>query len=396
MRASLLVSGALATLLGCSSSPETVPPGTGGSGGGAASSSVASGSGGTGGAPMDCADAQAPGCALAPDVVAIAITNTLGKPPAKGDVLRITLTVHNPGKLGGSAQLTPLLDSKRFTDFTAVPLGAMMVNLAPGEQKDVTLDAGPFLDDAAQNKHFAVGRGAYALSGVRVLSAGAAEVLDQEYGGKDFTIAASNVVFNAVVFDQAFLDHQPYQGTAEEFMIETHTRRSELFTPDAPGSSTGTYVKHPGGFDEMMGVHHLYRTFPAFAASDQKGGFCEQAGAYAHTVLGLTRDWDIKGVPTNPDHHGFDILSGLTPNLGGGATCGWLGTEVIGLFDFDLSLNRSEIIAVHETGHIFGAPHCDPLQGYVMCSGEKHPHYQADGTFVWHQVSRDAMKNSYD
>jgi hypothetical protein len=30
-----------------------------------------------------------------------------------------------------------------------------------------------------------------------------------------------------------------------------------------------------------------------------------------------------------------------------------------------------------------------------MCEGEQHPHYQADGTFVWHQVSRDAMANHW-
>jgi hypothetical protein len=396
MRASLVVFGAMTALLGCSGGTDTTPPGAGGSGGAAASSSAATGDGGAGGGTTDCSIGQDPACVVQPDVVAIAVTTPQGKAPTKGDVLRIKLTVQNLGKVAGMVSLTPLLDSKRFTDFTAVALAPMMIDLAAGEQKEITEDVGPFVDDEPNAKHYALGRGAYAISGVRVAAVGSAEALDQEYSGKDFIVAASNVVFNAVVFDQKFLDHQPYQGTAEEFMVETHTRRSELFTPDAPGSSTGKYTKHPGGFDEMMGVRHLYRTFSAFAASDAGGGYCEQAGAYAHTALGLTRDWDIKGEPTNPDHHGFDILSGLTPNLGGGATCGWLGTEVIGLFDFDLSLNRSEIIAVHETGHVFGAPHCDPLQGYVMCSGEKHPHYLADGTFVWHQVSRDAMKNPYD
>ena len=91
-----------------------------------------------------------------------------------------------------------------------------------------------------------------------------------------------------------------------------------------------------------------------------------------------------------------DLLVGLTPAMGGGATCGWLGTQVSGLFDFDLSLKRSQIIVVHEMGHIFGAPHCDPLQGYVMCAGEKHPHYIQRGVFVWHQESVDAMKNPYN
>ncbi|XXX82467.1 hypothetical protein WMF30_27310 [Sorangium sp. So ce134] len=50
-------------------------------------------------------------------------------------------------------------------------------------------------------------------------------------------------------------------------------------------------------------------------------------------MLGLTRDWDIdelNGNITDPDHHGLDILIGLTPEHGGGAACGWLGVQVSG------------------------------------------------------------------
>ncbi|MGK3985857.1 hypothetical protein WME99_22610 [Sorangium sp. So ce136] len=49
-----------------------------------------------------------------------------------------------------------------------------------------------------------------------------------------------------------------------------------------------------------------------------------------------------------------------------------------------------------ETGHLFGAPHCDPLQGYVICGGEHHPHYISDGLFVWHRDSFDMMQSLWD
>lgn len=57
---------------------------------------------------------------------------------------------------------------------------------------------------------------------------------------------------------------------------------------------------------------------------------------------------------------------------------------------------------MHETGHVFGAPHCDdvgdgsggPLQGFVMCSGEKHARYPSQ--FVWHSTSRASMSAHWD
>lgn len=219
---------------------------------------------------------------------------------------------------------------------------------------------------------------------------------DAELTGAAFAIGASNVVFNAVLYDATYFEQIGYSGTAEEYMQEVFSRPGELFAPSSPGSDQGTYTAYANGFDEMMGVRQIFHALDGLSASEAAGGFCEQVGAHAHSALGLTRDWDIdeaSGNYTDPDHHGFDILVGLTQEMGGGAACGWLGIQVSGLFGFDLSLDRSQLIAVHETGHLFGAPHCDPLQGYVMCAGELHDHYVNDGTFVWHQQSLDSMHN---
>jgi hypothetical protein len=148
-----------------------------------------------------------------------------------------------------------------------------------------------------------------------------------------------------------------------------------------------------------MGITQQFDVVDGLAANNAGGGFCEQIGAYARRAFGLTREWDAdesRQLHTDPDHHGYDMLVGLTPAMGGGAACGWLGVQVSSLFDFDLSVRRSQIVLVHESGHLFGAPHCDPLQGYVMCAGEKHPHYLDDGIFVWHAESRQAMRNLWE
>jgi len=50
------------------------------------------------------------------------------------------------------------------------------------------------------------------------------------------------------------------------------------------------------------------------------------------------------------------------------------------------------MVLIHEAGHNYGADHCDPIQGFLMCSGEKHEHYtNGGGLFVWHKESLDQM-----
>lgn len=325
------------------------------------------------------------------DVTAVAAAAATGGAPVKGAPLRVTITVRNDGDGAGTVRVTPLVESARFADFRDVPLGSVEIAVAAGETVEAQVTAGPFLV-AGDGEHVALGRGDYTITEVRVEVDGNATVPDPDFTGAAFAIGASNAVFDLVVYDAAYFTRIGWTGSPEAYVLDAYRRASELFTPP------GTYQAFPGGFDEMMGIDHYVLALPGLAASEAAGGFCEQVAAHARMLAGLTRDWDIdenQAVQTHRDHHGFDMLMGLTPEMGGGAACGWLGVQVSGLFDFDLSLDRSQIILVHETGHLFGAPHCDPLQGYVMCAGEQHPHFQANGTFVWHQVSRDVMVNRW-
>jgi hypothetical protein len=334
-----------------------------------------------------------PNCAIQADITAVGVTNAAGQAPAKGDALKVSLTVRNLSGNAGTVKLTPTLASTRFSDFSAVPLGTIEVELAAGETRTASFSAGPFIDDTARAKHYAIGRGAYRIDGVR-LQSGTASTVDTAYSGAAFTVAPSSHVLVSTVYDQGYFTRLNYTRSPEAFLGEVFTRPGEVFTPTTAGGNTGTYQSFPGGFDQMMGVTQHFRAIPGLTL-DTSQGLCEQAAAYGGKVLGLARDWTTGGsVRTNVDNHGFDYLIAMSPQMVGGVACGWLGVQVSGEFSFDMSMNRTQILAVHESGHLFGAPHCDPLQGYVMCAGELHEHYRQNGMYVWHRVSRDAMRGT--
>src|SRR5205085_6662247 len=107
--------------------------------------------------------------------------------------LRVALTVKNANNMAGTVRLTPTLTSTRFSDFSGVPLGTVEVALAAGETRVVTLGAGPFIDDSARAKHYAIGRGGYRIDGVKLQSGSTAGV-DTSCSGASFTGGGSNDV----------------------------------------------------------------------------------------------------------------------------------------------------------------------------------------------------------
>lgn len=352
-------------------------------------------------APPPEAPAPGPTAPAAPalDVVSAAVTGPTGAPPRKGDPLTVELRVDNPAADTLRARLTALVDSARFSDYVGVPLGSADVLLPPGASS-VTITGGPFLSDPGRRAEYALGRGDYTLS-ARIELAGEA-TLDQRLAGAAFRVAASDALFGVVVYDQRYFDQiEGFTGTPQEFLDQTYSRPNQVFTPRNPANpdGPGSFQNFRRGFDQMMGVRQLFRIFPGFsAAADGGEDWCEAVAAHAAQVLGMQTGWAAPG--TDPAHHGFDFALGLTPDMGGGVYCSWLDVQVGSFIDRDV--DRQQVILVHETGHMFGAPHCDdvgdgeggPLQGYVMCSGEKHANYP--GQFVWHATSRAAMYNRWD
>lgn len=331
-------------------------------------------------------------CQIQADVTGVTITNAQNQAPKKGDALKLTFTVKNTSNTSGFVRLTPHLTSKRFADYNDVTLSTVDVTLGAQEQKQISVNVNNFILDLKTQKRFAIGRGDYEINRVEVTNSVGTTVNDTNFSGKAFNVAASNAVLTAVVYDQAYFNRLNYTQGAETYLKSVFTRPGELFTP-----GNNSHQSFPGGFDQMMNVRHMFNATPGFVANDGSGlGFCEQGVEGITKSLGLARNWGGGAVRTDINHHGFDYAIALTPTLVGGVACGWINIQITGLFSFDLSMNRSQILVVHETGHLFGAPHCDPIQNYVMCSGEKHDRYKQAGIFVWHQVSREKMSNRFD
>jgi hypothetical protein len=330
------------------------------------------------------------------DVISASVTGPSGAAPVKGDELTVTLTVRNEGTQGTDAVLTVRIDSLRFDRFVDVPLGTSSPALVCPGEATVTLRGGPFLSDDADAQHFALGTGDYAISSVEVEHDGQA-ASDEELEGRDFSLATSNALLVPLLYHQGYFDEiqgGPWESP-EAYATEAFTRFSEVFTPttgdpDGPGD----YVAYPGGYDEMMGVRHLFRSFPGYDGTFDSGeNWLYGAMDYASQVLGLPQRWGGGG--TRDDQHGFDYVIALTSRMGGGIAWYPFDIQVSGFINRDV--DRQQVILVHESAHVFGSPHCDDvgngsggsLQGYVMCSGEKHDRYP--GSFVYHRTSRDTM-----
>ncbi|RYZ57686.1 MAG: hypothetical protein EOP07_09215 [Proteobacteria bacterium] len=333
-----------------------------------------------------------------PAVTSLTVSNEAGSALLKGDSATIKLTFKNAGSKEGSIKVSPILTSKRFSDFKNVRLPTVDLKVLGGETKVASLIIPTFFKDVSNNKEFALNRGSYSLA-FDIEPEGGTKKTESALTGRDFEVGKSNVVFTAVFWEQAYFDKTKYTGGVEKYLAETFTRKGEILTPTQTDGSTGNFKSFPKGFDEMMAVKTVFKTFDGFSLdtkADFSGtGILHQVEAFGKKRLGLLKDFQGTGCDrlTHEDNHGFDMAIGMSHEGFGGIAwvCG--NTQASGVFDGDPSIGRSQMVLIHETGHNFGAPHCDPIQGFIMCSGEKHEHYAQSGQFVWHSNSiRDMQK----
>ena len=319
------------------------------------------------------------------DVTKVSVTNTNNGTPKKGDPLYFDVTIRNTGNSRATKSITPFLSSKRFDNYNNVSTGTVSITLEPGASQSLRLQIGPFIYDAITRKHYALGRGDYTIDAFRI-----DDKRDTNFEGKNFSVGASNAVLVPVLYEESYLTQQRYTKGVLEYVRSSFTRPVILYDDNS-------YRRYNGGTDQMMNIRQIFHPVSGLDFSRySEPGNCEKGVAEGGRLLGLGHDWRGPDVGTQKTNHGFDYLMCLTPAQSGGVACGWLNVQVSGLFNFDLSLNRSQILVVHESGHLFGSPHCDPRQGYVMCAGEKHQLYQQDDLFVFHKVSRDRMSNRWD
>jgi hypothetical protein len=399
---------ACATDSGAPSEDEEPGAGDGGSGP-MVTGSGGMASGGTGGTPLVATggivevDPCAPQAGtLVPTITSISVTAPGGAAPIKGEPLVITISLTNSGTGVGPITVVPRIDSSRFSDYISVPAGSAEATLC-ADGAEVVIEAGPFLDHDALDKHYAVGSGDYTISSVEITENGT-KTAHTDLGDTSFHVATSGALLVPVIYEQKYFDEITglTTSTPEDYLAQSFTRSTQLFTPDSlsDADGPGSYQDYPGGFDEMMGVEHHFRSFSGFpgeSVSDE--GWCEDGMYYGEQVLGLATPWG-NGHGTQDHRHGFDYLIALHSGLGGGVACWWLDVQISSWINRDV--HRQQIIAVHESAHVFGAPHCDDigngedgsLQGYVMCSGEVHPNYPEN--FVFHSESRLDMASVWN
>lgn len=347
------------------------------------------------GEPMDSDTGEEPD--PVPDTFDVSLTqlevkNDQGSQALKGDTVIMNVTFVNAGSKAGTLKVTPYLTSKRFTDFENVKLPTQDVAVQGTETKVAQLKLENFFQDqGGSKKEYALNRGDYTVR-FEVEGDGIEKKDVKDFKGNSFTIEKSNVVFTAVYWHQSYFDKAKFNGGVMKWMEDTYSRKGEI------NDGNKTVKAFPKGFDEMMGIKTMFHAFEGFRLDRNKDfsatGILNQVEDYGKDRLGLKKRFagtDCNSY-THPDNHGYDMEIGLSNDGFGGLAwvCG--NTQASGIFDGDTSIGRSQMIVIHETGHNYGAPHCDPIQGFIMCSGEKHQKYLQGGDFVWHKVSTDVMK----
>jgi hypothetical protein len=338
----------------------------------------------------------------APEIFDVVIEKIEAKNPGgqaaiKGETAVFKLNLKNPGTKSGIVRFTPYLSAKNFTDYSNIKLPSFDVSLKASESKTAEFKIQPFFKEEGGNREYALNKGDYIL---RFQAEGNIQKEFKEFVGKDFRVAGSRAVFTAIHWSQAYLDKARYTKGINEWLRESFTRRGQT------SDGGNLFASYDGGFDQMMNIKTMWKTFPNWnpdfklidSLNDQNKGteIVYLVSAESQKRLGLKQQFQqIFGQMTHPDNHGYDMEMGLTAHgLGGIALIG-ANSNISGIFDSDTSIGRSQMILIHETGHNYGAPHCDPIQGFVMCSGEKHDHYtNGDGWFVWHDVSIKDMKKA--
>lgn len=320
------------------------------------------------------------------DVTKISVVNSSGAVPKKGDEISIVMTVKNTDSESGKVKVGPKISSNRFEDFEKVSIEPLEVSLNGDETAEVTIMVGPFVQDVINEKLYALNRGEYVIETVAL-----DDLEDTSFEGGTFDIETSNKILVPVLYDPSYLGKLEYTESIEDYLKMAFTRKVEVF-------DNGDYTVFDGGMDEMMDIEHVFYPISTINVSDYAldNGLCEKTVALAGEELGLGGDWSGPDIGTQTGNHGFDYLIGLTPNSFGGTTCASLDVQVTGTHDFDLSINRSQLILAHQTGHILGAVHCDSSQSFVMCAGDKNPMYISEGTYVFDIDSRNQMQNRFE
>lgn len=352
------------------------------------------GDGGTAAGP-DAATATTPGNPGAAaavsgiDVLAAYVGGVDAPVARKGEPVRLSFTVRNHDPQPRSFLLTPLVRARAVDGFDGVRAASVKLDLRAGEERQVSLTAGPFLEQPDRGQ-FAFAAGAYAVLAVEIAFVGRPPGLDTAFTGGDFEIVPSEAILLAVAHDTRYLAQLRAAGDAAAFVARALSRPAEVFLPDGASASAGSYELYRGGLAQLLGARVLVRAMPGFRSIATAA--CADLPRVAGATLGLSRPWaDDGGAPHA--NHGFDAFLGLGADVTEPIHCpGRVGAA--GITPGDGSIIRAELAVDTALSLLLGGTPCAPLAGFVLCGAEKHPHYQQSGVFVWHQRTRDQMRSS--
>lgn len=302
----------------------------------------------------------------------------------KGLKFAIYFTLVNNGSVDGEVKFTPTLTSNVFAEFDNVSLGTQNVKIPAGKSVKIFFDVPVFLQDPATQENFAIGAGRYEVRSTF-------EFGKEKRQGKTwfFYVGDSNAVLTLVLYEKNYFQSGDAVGAnPEAWMKETFTRKSSLYDP-----ATKQKKVYAGGFDEMMNIRHMFKMAEiSLADLPPNTQRPDQVKLLATKWLGKSSFWN--NAITRENRHGYDYAIGLFNAGFGGVQIGKV-TAVSNGIPGDRSKGRMQILIAHESGHLFGAPHCNPEDGYVMCSGEHNAAYKTDKEFVWHKSSFDRMRNIF-
>lgn len=352
------------------------------------------------------------------------VTDRQDQPPVKGADLKVTMVVQNLGPRNYTdVQLTPIVTSPYFTDFTEVPICLTSpFRLGPYESQPIVqanCATIPFIYNPANGKRYALNNGYYTIPRVHIWHDGKHSD-DWDFQGHDFTIKfstdpnARKAVLVAALFDQEFLSKLGYKGSVDDYLKDALRRPSAVYIPSVfPETSEGDRQEayYEQGFEQMMNVDFRYWTFPGWNFRDpKKEDVCNSIEAYANTALGLGHNWDGNNHKNN---HGFDLLIGQatisgirlgTNSINLGTQCSSSNVAVgMGMSpDREYQMLLDQVVLNHEMGHLFGVVfHSDDptrsikLKDYVMCSNsevvQNHRDFRAKRIFLWDVLSFQVM-----
>ncbi len=311
----------------------------------------------------------------------VSVLNSKGISPVKGEDVSINLTLKNGESSGSTVTLSPLLTSKRFSDYDNIRLTSQKLVIPPGKSQQLSILLKALFQEEGTKKEYALGLGRYELRFEMEQTIDSKKVVTT-IDGSEFEIGPSPTFLTAVFYSSDTFKVNGFSSDAMEWIKSAFGQKSEIFTPSAPGSTQGTYKLVLGNYEDMAGVKYIAKSFPGFLLNkgDDVGKGVADFGA---ETLGLPKP--MSSDYANQDMHGYEIIIAHTPALEGATVNG--NVLALGYTKDSFPANFTMAITA-----LSGIGYDTPPLGFMMHAPEQNEHFST-GYFVWHSTTVDLLKS---